>query len=77
MLEEDFDRDLERAKKRRTSQKQNKQSRDPEMKEVRHNEEMFARSLSYNVQQTSGNIICCVVFVSRIQYIYCYNTNLL
>ena len=64
MLEEDFDKDPERAKKGRTSQKQDKQPRDLEKKEVRHNEEMFARSLSYNVQRTSGNnIICCVVFV--------------
>ena len=64
MLEEDFDKDPERAKKRRTSQKQDKDPRDLKMQEVRHNEEMFARSLSYNIQQTSGNIICCVVFVS-------------
>ena len=64
MLEEDFDKDPKMAKKRTSSQRQDKQPRDLKMQEVRHNEEMFPRSLSYNIQQTSGNIICCVVFVS-------------
>ena len=57
MLEEDFDRDAERAKKKATSQKQDKQLRDIKVQERRHDTEIPTRSLSYNVQcEASGNI---------------------
>ena len=57
MLEGDFDKDAERAKKKATSQKQDKQLRDLKVQERRHDEEMPTRSLSYNVQcEASGNI---------------------
>ena len=57
MLEEDFDKDAKRAKKKATSQKQDKQLRDLKVQERRHDKQMPTRSLSYNVQrETSGNI---------------------
>ena len=57
MLEEDFDKDAERAKKKATSQKQDKQLRDIKVLERRHDKEMPTRSLSYNVQhEVPGNI---------------------
>ena len=70
MPEKYFDREPSRAKKRTAFQKQDKQPRDLKMSEVRHNEEMFAKSLSYNVQQTSGNIICSSVL--RLDQPNCY-----
>ena len=58
MLEEDFDKDAERAKKKGTSQKQDKELRDLKVLERRHDKEMPSRwSLSYNFQrEASGNI---------------------
>ena len=64
MLEEDFDRDAERANKKATSQKQDKQLRDPKVQERRHDKEMPSRSLSYNVQrEASGNIWAVLLFM--------------
>ena len=64
MLEEDFDKDAERAKKKATSQKQDKQLRDLKMQERRLDREIPTRSLSCNVQhEASGNISCFVVYV--------------
>ena len=57
MLEEDFDKDAERAMKKATSQKQDKELRDLKVLERRHDKEMLTRSLSYIVQrEASGNI---------------------
>ena len=57
MLEEDLEKDAERAKKKATSQKQDKVLRDLKVLERRHDKEMPTRSLSYNVQrEASGNI---------------------
>ncbi|XP_074619105.1 ubiquitin carboxyl-terminal hydrolase CYLD-like [Acropora palmata] len=58
VLEEDFDRDAERAKKKGTSQKQDKQLRDPKVQERRHDKEMPSRSLSYNVQREASDRTC-------------------
>ena len=65
MLEEDFDKDTEKAKKKATSQKQyNLQLRDLKMQGRRLDKEIPTRSLSYNVQhEASGNISCSVVYV--------------
>ena len=64
MLEEDFDKDTEKAKKKATSQKQDKQLRDLKMQGRRLDKEIPTRSLSYNVQhEASGNISCSVVYV--------------
>ena len=64
MLEEDFDKDAEKAKKNVTSPKQDKQLRDLKMQERRLDKEIPSRSLSYNVQhEASGNISCFVVYV--------------
>ena len=57
MLEEDFDKDAERAKKKATPQKQDKELRDLKVQERRHDKEIPSRSLSYNVQrEASGDI---------------------
>ena len=57
MLEEDFDREAERAKEKAASQKQDKQLRDLKMQERRLDREIPTRSLSYNVpREASGNI---------------------
>ncbi|XP_074619103.1 uncharacterized protein LOC141877949 isoform X2 [Acropora palmata] len=58
MLEEDFDRDAERAKKKATSQKQDKQLRDIKVQERRHDTEIPTRSLSYNVQCEASDRAC-------------------
>ena len=64
MLEEDFDRDTEREKKKAMSQKQDKQLRDIKVQERRHDKEMPTRSLSYNVQhEASGNILAVLLFI--------------
>ena len=56
MLEEDFDSDAKRAKKKATSQKQDKQPKDLKIQE-RLDKEMSRRLLSYDVQsKASGNI---------------------
>ena len=61
MLEEDFDKDAERAKKKGTSQKQDKQPIDLKMQERRLDKEISTRSLSDNVQhEASGNILACL-----------------
>ena len=57
MLEEDFDSDAKRAKKKVTSQKQDKQPKDLKIQERRLDKEMPRRLLSYDVQrEASGNI---------------------
>ena len=57
MLEEDFDKDAERAKKKATSQKQDKKLIDLKMQERRLDKEIPMRLLSDNVQcEASGNI---------------------
>ena len=57
MQEEDFDKDAERAKKKATPQKQDKELRDLKVQERRHDKEIPSRSLSYNVQrEASGDI---------------------
>ena len=64
MLEEDFDKDAERAKKKATSQKQDKQLRDIKVLEKRHDKEMPTRSLSYSVQpEASGNMLAVLLFM--------------
>ena len=57
MLEEDFDKDAERAMNKATSQKQDKELGDLKVLGRRHDKEMLTRSLSYIVQrEASGNI---------------------
>ena len=57
MLEEDFDREAERAKERAASQKQDKQLRDLKMQERRLDKEIPTGPLSYNVPcEASGNM---------------------
>ena len=57
MLEEDFAKDAERAMKKATSQKQDKELGDLKVLGRRHDKEMLTRSLSYIVQrEASGNI---------------------
>ena len=64
MLEEDFDKDAERAKKKATSQKQDKELRDLKVLERRYDKEMPTQSLSYNVQrEASGNILAVLLFL--------------
>ena len=64
MLEEDFDKEAERAKKKATSQKQDKQPKDLKVWERRLDEEIPTRSLSYDVQrEASGNILAVLLFM--------------
>ena len=64
MLEDDFDKDAEHAKKKATSQKQDKQPRDLKMQEKRLDKEIPTRSLSDNVQrEASGNILAVLLFM--------------
>ncbi|XP_067052974.1 ubiquitin carboxyl-terminal hydrolase CYLD-like [Acropora muricata] len=55
MLEEDFDREAERAKEKAASQKQDKQLRDLKMQERRLDREITTRSLSYNVPREASD----------------------
>ena len=62
MLEEDFDKDAERAKKKAMSQKQDKKLIDLKMQERRLDKEIPTRSLSDNVQrEASGNILAVLL----------------
>ncbi|XP_067052980.1 probable serine/threonine-protein kinase drkD isoform X3 [Acropora muricata] len=59
MLEEDFDKDAERAKKKATSQKQDKKLIDLKMQERRLiDKEIPTRSLSDNVQREASDRVC-------------------
>ena len=63
MLEDDFDKDAEHAKKKATSQKQDKQPRDLKMQEKRLDKEIPTRSLSDNVQREASGNMCYTVFM--------------
>ncbi|XP_067052965.1 myosin heavy chain, striated muscle-like isoform X2 [Acropora muricata] len=56
MLEEDFDKDAERAMKKATSQKQDKELGDLKVLGRRHDKEMLTRSLSYIVQREASGV---------------------
>ena len=59
MPERDFDNDPGEAMTRTTSQKQDKRrtGTTEQRKRVKQNEEMFARSMSYDLNKPSGNAI--------------------
>ena len=71
MLEDDFDKDPERAKKKATSQKQDKQPRDLKMQERRLHKEIPTRSLSDNVQrEASGNFLAVLLSMCSSMVLY-------
>ena len=79
MLEDDFDKDAERAKKKATSQNQDKKLIDLKMQERRLDKEIPTRSSSDNVQrEASGNILavllsmCSSMVLHSIQVCTCY-----
>ena len=58
---EDFDKEAERAKKKVTSQKQDKQPKDLKIQERRLDKEMLRRLQSY--LEASGNILAVLLFM--------------